>query len=373
MASYSSRVRADAARWVAAGLIDGKTAEALLLDVEANERKALSFGSILAIMAALLLGAAILVFVASNWEAIPRIARVGSLFAIILAGYVGGAALKLTDHAAIAEGVWLVAAAAFGGSIALIGQMYHLSGDETQAVLTWCVGTAAAGVALRSGPLTVAAVVLAVCWLFLREVDFWRDTDFPYSFLAIAAVLWLISYWTDSAASRHLLVLSLIFYAALLAIETDSDVVGIGAILAVVSAALFGLAVAMPEEVDRIARLGGLLPVHGVIGFLTGMIMIHAGIADANGAGFAIAGALTLAGIVVAVILAGRESRGLRWIAYVGFAVELCLIYVVMIQDMLGTAGFFLAAGVILGLLALAIIRIERRMKEPRLSEGAAA
>ena len=34
---------------------------------------------------------------------------------------------------------------------------------------------------------------------------------------------------------------------------------------------------------------------------------------------------------------------------------------------MLGTAGFFLAAGVILGLLAFAIIRIEKRMKEPRL------
>ena len=324
-------------------------------------------------MAALLLAAAILVFVASNWEAIPRIVRVGVLFAIIFAGYVGGAVLKLSGHAAIAEAVWLVAAAAFGGSIALIGQMYHLSGDETQAVLTWCVGTAVAAAALRSGPLTVAAVALATAWLFLREVDFWRDTDFPYYFLAIAAVLWLISYWTNSAASRHLLVLSLIFYAALLAIENDNDVVHIGAGLAAVSAALFALAVAMPAAVDRIVRLGGLLPVHGMIGFLTGMIMIQFDLAGDAGPGFAIAGGLALAGIVAAVVLAGRESRGLRWIAYVGFAVELCLIYGVMIQDMLGTAGFFLAAGVILGLLALAIIRIEKRMKEPRPSEGAAA
>ena len=120
------------------------------------------------------------------------------------------------------------------------------------------------------------------------------------------------------------------------------------------------------------ARLGGLLPVHGLIGFLTGMIMIQLELADET-AGFAIAAAIALAGIVAAVVLAGRESRGLRWIAYVGFAVELCLIYGVMIQDMLGTAGFFLAAGVILGLLAFAIIRIEKRMKEPRLPEGAPA
>ena len=91
------------------------------------------------------------------------------------------------------------------------------------------------------------------------------------------------------------------------------------------------------------------------------------------GSGFAIAAAAAFAGIVGAVVFAGRESRGLRWIAYTGFAVELCLVYAVMIQDMLGTAGFFLAAGVILGLLAFAIIRIEKRMKEPPMAQGAAA
>lgn len=372
MASYSSRIRADAGRWMASGLIDRKTAEAIIADVEARDRRSLSFGSILAIMAALLLGAAILVFVASNWEAIPRLGRVGALFAIIFAGYVGGAVLKMTDHAVIAEAVWLVAAAAFGGSIALIGQMYHLSGDETQAVLIWCAGTAIAAAALRSGPLTMAAVALAAAWLFLREVDFWRDTDFPYVFIGIAAVLWLVSYWTESAASRHLLLLSLVLYAVLLAIE-DDDVVLIGAVLATVSAALFALAAAMPGQVEKIARLNGLMPVHGLIGFLSGIVLAQLELADDRGSGFAIASAIGLAGIVAAVVLAGRESRGLRWIAYLGFAVELCMVYAVMIQNMLGTAGFFLAAGFVLGLLAFAIIRIEKRMREPGISEGAGA
>ena len=371
MASYSSRVRKDIARWVDAGLIDRTAADAITRDVEANERRSLSFGSILAIMAALLFGAAILVFVASNWEAIPRLGRVGALFAIIFAGYVGGAVLKLNDHAAIGEAVWLVAAAAFGGSIALIGQMYHLSGDETEAVLTWCVGTAVAAAALRSGPLTMGAVGLAAAWLFLRGVEFWHISDFPHAFVVIAAVLWLISYWTESAASRHLLLLSLVFYAALVAVEYD--VIGIAVLLAAISAALFALAVVMPDQVEKVVRLGGLLPVHGLIGFLAGVIMIQLELADEAGSGFAIAAAAAFVGIVGAVVFAGRESRGLRWIAYTGFAVELCLVYAVMIQDMLGTAGFFLAAGLILGLLAFAIIRIEKRMKEPPMSAGAAA
>ncbi|TIU17093.1 MAG: DUF2157 domain-containing protein, partial [Mesorhizobium sp.] len=71
---------ADIARWLQAGLIDASTAGALTLDVEANQRTSLSFGSILAMMAALLFGAAILIFVAANWEAIPRLARVAALF-----------------------------------------------------------------------------------------------------------------------------------------------------------------------------------------------------------------------------------------------------------------------------------------------------
>ena len=74
--------------------------------------------------------------------------------------------LKTRDHAAIGEALWIVAAAAFGGSIALIGQMYHMTGDEASAMVTWGAGTALAAVALRSNPLTVAAVGIAEAWLF---------------------------------------------------------------------------------------------------------------------------------------------------------------------------------------------------------------
>jgi uncharacterized membrane protein len=184
-------------------------------------------------------------------------------------------------------------------------------------------------------------------------------------------VLWLVSYWTNSAASRHLLLLSLVFFMVMVGIE--HDVISAAVLLSVVSAALFALAVIMPDPVEKIVRLNGLLPVHGLIGFLTGIMMIQLELADEADGAFAIASAVAFAGIVGAVVFAGRESRGLRWIAYTGFAAELCLVYAVMIQDMLGTAGFFLAAGVILGLLAFAIIRIERRMKEPPMAQGAAA
>ena len=113
---------------------------------------------------------------------------------------------------------------------------------------------------------------------------------------------------------------------------------------------------------------------HALIGFLTGLAMIQFELADESSynSGFAIASAIALAGIVAAIVLGGRESRGLRWVAYAGFAFELAIIYVVMLQSMLDTAGFFLAAAVLLGILALVIIRVEKRMKAPS-AEGAAA
>jgi uncharacterized membrane protein len=371
MASYAARLRKDVVRWVQAGLVDDAAGAAILRDVEARERRSLSFGTILAIMAALLVGAAVLILVAANWQAIPRLGRVGGLFAIIAAGYLGGAALKLRDHPAFGEALWLVAAAAFGAGIALIGQMYHLAGDEAEAILVWCAGTALAAAALRSGPLTIAAAGLAAFWLLSRGAEFWRASEFPYSFALVAAILWLVSLWTRSAAARHLLLLSVILFMVLLALEHDVTLVA--AVLGAASAALFVLAVRMPEEVESLARLDGLLPVHCLLGFLVAAALLQIELADESGAGFAVVAALTFAGIGAALLLFGRESRGLRWIAYAGFAVELCLVYVLMIGSMLGTAGFFLVAGVLLGVMAFAIMRIEKRLADPsRMPAGAA-
>lgn len=372
MAGYGTRVRADIARWREAGLIDMATADALNRDVAANERGSLSFGSILAMMAALLFGAAILIFVAANWEAIPRIARVSALFAVILGGYVGGAILKTRDHAAIGEALWIVAAAAFGGSIALIGQMYHLSGDEASALLTWGAGTVLAAVALRSNPLTVASVGIADAWLFLKGFGYYWHAGFPHFFVVIAIVLFAISFWTRSRAARHLIILSLLFYLVLFAMDHNTLRVAIP--LAVVSALLFAAAIFAADAVDRLVQLGGRLPLHALLGFLIGLAIIQFQLADESNynSGFAVASAIALAGIVAAIMFGGRESRGLRWLAYAGFAFELAIIYVVMLQSMLDTAGFFLAAAVLLGILALVIIRIEKRMKAPA-GGGAAA
>lgn len=370
MFDYQARVRKDISRWAEKGLIDRGTADVLARDVEANRGEGMSFGSVLAIMAAILLAASILIFIAANWEAIPRLARVFGLFALIFVSYVGGAVLKSRDHPGFGEGLFIIGAAAFGGSIALIAQMYHLTGDETEAILTWGIGTVVAAAALRSPILTNAAVLIAVTWLLMREFEYSPHPDHPHGFLLLGAVIWAVSYWTRSRVARHLLVLSAILYAFLYGI--DGPVIETGIALVVVSVIVFAAAYFAHDAVERFAQLGGPYPVHPLIGFMVGLAMIQVEIFEKFGP-MLIATLIAFAGIVAALVLRGRESRLMRWFAYAAFVIELSIAYLVTIGTMMDTAGLFLFSGLALALVAFLIIRVEKRLAvKPAIQGGAA-
>lgn len=367
MASYSQRVKADIQRWQAAGLIDGATASALEADIVSHVRKGISLGAIVAMLAAALFAAAILLVIAANWAFIDRPVRVAMVFALILAGYVGGAILKLRNHSGFAEAAWFVSAAAFGGGIALIGQMYHMSGDEVQAILVWCAGTALASAMLRSATLTTAAVLLLFAWLGGTLSDMSSDAPFPYIFLLYAALMWGLSMWTGARPARQLLVLSLIGYALLFFLYTEDLAVLVG--LAIVSAGVMAASVLVQPVVERLTGIAWSLQVLGFLGFLVAMFALQ--FSDPSIGMFILQALIIFGGIVGAVLLAARENRPLRWLAYAGFAVELGYIYARLLGSMLGTAGFFMATAAILALLAYVIIRIERRLARPALAGAA--
>lgn len=357
MAAYPTRVRKDIERWRKAGLVDEATARSLQADVEANNSGRLSFGTVLSVMAAALFAAAILVFIAANWEAMPRLARAAMLFALIVGGYLGGAMLKLSGRDAFGEAAWIVAASAFGASLALIGQMYHLSGDERQAVLAWGIGTALAAGALRSGPLNVGAVLLAIAWMIMHPLTRWQAGDLPALYLPLAAALYALSFWTGSRASRHLLMLSLWLFAFIFFWRDESLL--IPQLVIVASVALFVFGLMYPRTADAVLGLGDGLPIHALIGFLVGI-----GIMQMQWLDEPPLLAMTLvafAGIIGAMLAGGRDNVWLRRIAYAAFIFQLCFIYTVMLGTMLGTAGFFVFGGLALSVLAWIITRIERR------------
>ncbi len=357
MTAYVTRVRRDIDRWQQNGLIDATTSDALRADVATQGAARFSFGSVLSMMAAALFSAAILIFIAANWEEIPRLARVAMLFALILGGYAGGAMLKLRDHPAFGEAAWIVAATAFGASIALIGQMYHLSGDEKQAILVWGAGTALAAAALRSAPLTVGSVLLGVAWMLLYSLERWSAYDLPLSYPLIALVLYGLSFWTESRVSRVLLILSVFLFAFILYWQHETVLVPIW--LGLASAALFGVARLWPVEAERYLGLGSELMILGLLGFLVAVGIVQIDLIDEPG--FLIPSIIAFAGIIAALLLGGAHNSRLRQLAYAAFIFQLGFIYVVMLGSMLDTAGFFVVGGAVLSLLAWLITRLERR------------
>jgi uncharacterized membrane protein len=356
MSGYARRVKADIDRWLGAGLIDAGTARALSSDVEARAGRGFSLGAVLAMMAAALFSAAILLFIAANWEQLPRVARVAMLFSLIATGYVGGAVLRLRGHTAFGDAAWIVAAASFGAAIALIGQMYHLSGDEKQSIAVWGAATALAAAALRSGPLTVAASILAAAWMLMHVLESWNAYDLPLTFPLALVALYALSFWTQSGASRHILILSALAFTFIFYWRDETMMVPLG--LMAFSALLFASARLWPTEVDRYLGLGSAARVHALLGFLTGIGIIQIDVMDQPG--FLTATVAALAGIVAAILLGGRDSRVMRRLAYAAFAFQIAFIYVEMLDTMLGTAGFFLLAGLTLALLALTITRLEK-------------
>ena len=371
MASYLTNIKRDISRWREAGLIDAETARALSLDAERNSGGSVSFGSVLAMMAAALFAAAVLIFVAANWEEFPRLARVAMLFSLILAGYAGGAALKLSGREAAGEGAWLVAAAGFGASIALIAQIYHMSGDEAEAVLVWCAGTALAAAMLRSGALTAGAALLAGAWMLMKASEGWALHGLPLSYLALAAALYALSFWTRSVLARHLLLLSLYLFVFLFYWRDESS---FAAPLLLIAAAVAAFVVARlhPAGARRVSGLGAELPVQALAGFLAGIGIIQIALTDKPD--FVYPTVAAFAGIVAALLVEGRDNRALRWFAYAAFAFNLCFLYVVMLGTMMDTAAFFLLAGLTLSALAGLIARFERRIAadEKALAGGAA-
>ena len=220
---------------------------------------------------------------------------------------------------------------------------------------------------MRSHPLTIGAVLLAGAWLIF-ELDN-RGDEIPLGYLVIAAGLWAISLWTRSVAARHLILLSLMIYAGIWYVETE--VLLAPALMVALAVGAFAFATQMPDRSEEIVRLGGGLPVQGLLGFIAGMSLVQFELYEE--AEFAIVAAIVFAGVIGALVLAGRESRMLRWLAYAGFIWELGFVYIVLLGSMLGTAGFFFAAGIVLAGIAWAITRIERRMAAAQTAgEGAA-
>jgi uncharacterized membrane protein len=131
MTAYKDRVKQDLDRWVAAGLVP-EDRRAAILDTIPEARR-LDASTALAWVGGVLLGIAVIAFVAANWDGMAKLARFAILLTAFLAFSAGGAWAAHTERSLTSNMLLMIAALVFAASIGLTGQIFDIAGDPRSA------------------------------------------------------------------------------------------------------------------------------------------------------------------------------------------------------------------------------------------------
>ncbi|HVK90677.1 MAG TPA: DUF2157 domain-containing protein [Mycoplana sp.] len=356
---YRGRLERDLNAWAAQGLIDPATAARLLDEFDRRE-SAFSLGWVLMVIAALLLGGAVLLLIAANWEAIPRPVRLLGIVALIWAAYAAAALLGLRGARRLSEAALVAGVLFFGGAIALVGQMYHLSGDATQAALVWFGGAAVTALLFRSPAATTLSGFLAfgvagIEWSDNLGID---DRLLLWWMPVMAVVVIGLVRYTGAARARHLAYLLMMGWVFLLYGEHEAPATALA--IAGVGAACYLLASLPGSPLRPLAASAGAAPAfYAFLLLAIGLGILHFETESVGGR--LLLGIATLAAALGGIALSGRDNGAVRYLAYAVFAAETLYLASETLGSILGTSGFFLISGLVVAAVAWLVIRLERR------------
>ncbi len=364
MWGYRKRIDRDLVRWREAGWVTPEGEAAIRRDVEQGIRT-LGLANALAILSAVLIGFAVMSFVAANWQEMPRVLRLGMLAVSLWVSYALAAVLARRGMEGFAHAAVLLGVGLLGGAIMLISQMYHMDGNVADAILLWAAGAFVAGVGLRSNPALAFAMVLVTYWGISEALRL--DTVF-WPFLGPWALVSAAFYWQRWRPGLHLSGIALTGFIVSLGYRlNDGHAHGLVVMagLAVMAASLVGerLKAELPALWSGVYNYGLVMALAG----LWALQFIESPKLDV----FMLLAVLAL-GLVVASIFWGLKTgnRGALWLGYIGFSVEILAIYGTTIGTLLNKSLFFLLAGLIVSGLAAFAYRIHARA-EPQIGRAA--
>ena len=187
---FHRRLRAEIAGWQADGLISADQAAAIRrryagaveqapessADAEVDAAPGGAIGgrvvSVIAVMGASLIGLGIIAFIASNWSEIPQPARLALLIIGTLAIYAVGGALRYRwGYARTGAAIILLGAIAYGASLHLIAQIYHLPVNHPNLMPAWFAGVIPLAYIVRARAILTLALALLLLAIGFRAQE----------------------------------------------------------------------------------------------------------------------------------------------------------------------------------------------------------
>lgn len=357
---YRARLKRDLDRWVANGLVNERDAQAMLADHDA-QASSFSVGSVLLVLSAVLLSASILLVIAANWQAIPRLMKVSVVIALIWGFHCGGAILIALGRKALGQGLLVLGAASFGGGMALVGQLYHLSGDELDLFYVWLTAAVLSCIFFRSGVMLgfVAALCMVTVAVGFDRYNFDWTMQTVLLPPALSCVIILLSFWAGNLRVRHVAGVLLLAWLVWLYAHTTDVRIAIAFV-----AGGFGVFAALALTKLYEWHLARLLATYALALSAIGLALVN--IEYSTGLSLAFVSIVSLVISVAALVMKGRDDGMVRAMAYMIFAGETLYLSFQTIDSLLDTSSFFLISGLLVALLAFGVSRLEKLLSQNR-------
>lgn len=160
-------------------------------------KKGASFGTIVGVIGAILIGLGVVWLLAQNWHQIPSALKIIILFAVTAAAYTAGTALKVRKYPGTGKALIVLGSLLYTWSVFLIAQIFSTSasiqGMAWLMLISW-VGVIIASYMFESAVSMVLGLVGFVCWVNTQLMAFWIRGDFFGSGMfvpGIFALVWL--------------------------------------------------------------------------------------------------------------------------------------------------------------------------------------
>jgi len=168
---FAHRLRDEAQRWVRDGLVSAQQAEAIVARYPASAAWFSRPIAIFSVLGGALLVCAVALVVAHNWQEIPRWAKLAGVVLLMLAAHGAGLKARAQAYEKLGAGLFVLGGGTLLVGIALIGQLYNLSGRQSDAIFLWWILLLPAGYALASVALVVLGWLGACAWYVALVFD----------------------------------------------------------------------------------------------------------------------------------------------------------------------------------------------------------